>query len=87
MGDRLVQLHVSAWSGRERCFDETLESIGLHCFNLESFRYGFLNGWHEDAFEDTVTDNGIISLIKGCPKLKVCMPCHLRFFTPLQTFL
>jgi hypothetical protein len=42
MGDRLVQLHVTG--GRslgERCFDETLESIGLHCPNLESFRYGF----------------------------------------------
>jgi glutaredoxin len=90
MGGRLVQLHVTASRGvreRERCFDETLESIGLHCPNLESFRYGFFEDWHEEQFEDTVTDNGIISLIQGCSKLKVCAQCHLRCFTPLQTFL
>ncbi len=79
MGGRLVQLHVSATTGRgfnerERCFDETLESIGLHCPNLESFRYGVLANWHEDRYEATVTDNGIISLIQGCNKLKVCIP-------------
>lgn len=82
MGGRLVQLHVTAGRGvreRARCFDETLESIGLHCPNLESFRYGFFVDWHEDEFEDTVTDNGIISLIQGCPKLKVCMPCHCQW--------
>jgi hypothetical protein len=92
MGGRLVQLHVSAGRAlqeRECCFDETLESIGLHCPNLESFRYGFLEDWHEDHFEDTVTDNGIISLIQGCPKLKVCIQvCHAKgSFVPLETFL
>jgi hypothetical protein len=77
MGGRLVQLHVSASREsreRDRCFDESLESIGLHCPNLESFRYGFFVGWHEEEFDDTVTESGIISLIQGCPKLKVYMP-------------
>jgi hypothetical protein len=94
MGGRLLQLHLTA--GRtlgeyERCFDETLESIGLHCPNLESFRYGFLCDCNEDHGERTVTDNGIISLIRGCKKLKVCiqgchaMPCAA--FAPLQNFL
>jgi glutaredoxin len=81
MGGRLVQLHVTAGRAcreRECCFDETLESIGLHCPNIESFRYGFLEDWHEGYFDDTVTDNGIISLIQGCPKLKVCIKvCHI----------
>jgi hypothetical protein len=77
MGGRLVQLHLSAGRGfgeHERCFDETLESIGLHCPNLESFRYGVLVDWNEDRYEAAVTDYGIISLIQGCKKLKVCIP-------------
>jgi hypothetical protein len=76
MGGRLVQLHLTAGRGYgkyQRCFDETLESIGLHCPNLESFRYGFLSDWHEHYGERTVTNNGIISLIQGCKKLKVCI--------------
>jgi hypothetical protein len=81
MGGRLVQLHLTAGRGlgeNERCFDETLESVGLHCPNLESFRYGFFEDWHEYHFGDnTVTANGIISLIQGCKKLKVCIRgCH-----------
>jgi hypothetical protein len=88
IGGRLVQLHVTSGRGvgeRERCFDETLESIGLHCPNLESFRYGFLTDWHEECHENTVTDNGIILLIRGCKKLEVRMPFVV--FAPLQTFL
>jgi hypothetical protein len=81
MGGRLVQLHVIA--GREcreyvRCYDETLECISLHCSNLETFRYGFWGDWQENHFEDTVTDNGIISLIQGCKNLKVSVQgCHV----------
>jgi hypothetical protein len=88
MGGRLVQLHVTAGRAlgeRERCFDETLESIGLYCPNLASFRYGFMEDWQEEYCENTVTDNGIISLIQGCKKLKVCISCVV--FAPLQTFL
>jgi hypothetical protein len=84
MGGRLVQLHVSASREsreRDRCFDKTLESIGLHCPNLESFRYGFFEDWHEEQFEETVTESGLISLMQGCPKLKVCMPFVCIFRT------
>lgn len=87
MSGNLVELHVSTsagrgWNERERCFDENPKSIGLRSPDLESFRYGFLADWHEDRYEATVTDNGIISLVQGCPKVKVC-----DIFAPPNPFL
>jgi hypothetical protein len=78
MGPRLLRLHLRA--GREhsphsRCFDSTLQYIGRHCPNLESFRYGFfdLNMSQEGDFAnaDTVTGDGVIALLQGCSMLKV----------------
>jgi hypothetical protein len=82
MDGRLVGLNLLAsrdsrgqdWR-RNQCLDATLETIGRHCPNLTSFRYGFHWDFQEDDFEETVTEKGIIALLRACPKLKVCTCC------------
>jgi hypothetical protein len=73
-----VWFTYSLWASREsrerfRCLEATLEAIGRYCPNLTSFRYGFWRDCQEDEFEETVTEKGIIALLRACPKLKVCV--------------
>jgi hypothetical protein len=77
MGERLVELHVFVGPGGERvsqfCSDDTLEAIGQHCSNLESFRYVLREGcW----FVNLITKRGVFALVRGCPKLR-----HLNLIT------
>jgi hypothetical protein len=80
MDGRLVGLNLLAGrDGRIQCLDATLETIGRHCPNLESFRYGFRYDSQEDDFEETVTEKGIIALLRACPKVKVCAVCVVLY--------
>jgi hypothetical protein len=72
MDGRLAGLDLTA-SRRYRCLDATLETIGRYCPNLTNFRYGFRWDWQEDNFEETVTEKGIVALLRACPKLRVCV--------------
>jgi hypothetical protein len=85
MDGRLVALNLLAFResrGRDprvresrghQCLDATLETIGRHCPNLTSFRYEFrLDPQEDEDFEETVTEKGIIALLRACPKLEVC---------------
>jgi hypothetical protein len=90
MGDRLVHFHIFrdltsyrwgspniATIGTESILgNETLQAIGSHCPNLESFRYGFHTGNYNltDNNRD-ITEDGVIALVRDCQKLK-----HLSLF-------
>jgi hypothetical protein len=78
MGARLVHCHLftDLQYGNSNLYlgNETLQAIGSHCPNLESFRYRFHDYMLADH-ESNITEDGVIALVHDCPKLK-----HLSLF-------
>jgi hypothetical protein len=72
MADRLVDLRVHAFvlhsfdRGTWVLSDADLQEIGRHCQNLEHFRYEQF----EDDGGELLSKEGVIALVRGCPKLK-----------------
>ena len=73
MADRLVDLRIFAmmWfqpdeTGKWVLSDTDFKEISRHCQNLEHFRYEQL----DDDVGEVLSKEGIIALVRGCPKLK-----------------
>jgi hypothetical protein len=72
MADRLMDLRIFALifqqyeSGGWGLSDADLEEISRHCQNLEHFRYE----QHNDDGRELLSKEGVIALLRGCPKLK-----------------
>lgn len=74
LGERLLEIRMHRSGFRHYLSDATVTEIAKSCPNLQCFSY-VNNTYQYNIARDSLTERGIIALVRNCPKLEILYLC------------